>query len=276
MAPGTSSRSAPTAHDRAPRSPGGVALGHRQGVDRHPPQRPPLVRLAAAVVPRAVRPCSTRSWLFAADRRARGRESMPLTRPPWWCARARCSTPRWPPSTATPADARALRAMVGDAAYREWFRIEAFADASDVFVERGGREPRRHTPRGSRTVDSRRHRAVHGDDRRPQPAALRRRAAAASRFGGIIVQGGVTSGLLNAVVAEDLPGPGSVFLHADWSFKAPVRPGDTMTAEVEVLDGATTSRSPSSARRSPTSTARWSSTAPPWSGPSPCPDPSEC
>jgi acyl dehydratase len=60
--------------------------------------------------------------------------------------------------------------------------------------------------------------------------------AAASRFGGIIVQGGVTSGLLNAVVAEDLPGPGSVFLHADWSFRAPVRPGDTITAEVEVLE----------------------------------------
>ena len=61
-------------------------------------------------------------------------------------------------------------------------------------------------------------------------------AAAASRFGGIIVQGGVTSGLLNAVVAEDLPGPGSVFLHVDWSFKAPVRPGDEITAEVEVLE----------------------------------------
>jgi acyl dehydratase len=61
-------------------------------------------------------------------------------------------------------------------------------------------------------------------------------AAAASRFGGIIVQGGVTSGLLNAVVAEDLPGPGSVFLHVDWSFRAPVRPGDTITAEVEVLE----------------------------------------
>jgi acyl dehydratase len=57
-----------------------------------------------------------------------------------------------------------------------------------------------------------------------------------SRFGEIIVQGGVTSGLLNAVVAEDLPGPGSVFLHVDWSFRAPVRPGDTITAEVEVLD----------------------------------------
>ena len=60
--------------------------------------------------------------------------------------------------------------------------------------------------------------------------------AARSRFGGIIVQGGVTSGLLNAVVAEDLPGPGSVFLHVDWSFKAPVRPGDEITAEVELLE----------------------------------------
>jgi acyl dehydratase len=61
-------------------------------------------------------------------------------------------------------------------------------------------------------------------------------AAERSRFGSIIVQGGVTSGLLNAVVAEDLPGPGSVFLHVDWSFKAPVRPGDEITAEVEVLE----------------------------------------
>ena len=60
--------------------------------------------------------------------------------------------------------------------------------------------------------------------------------AGRSRFGGIIVQGGVTSGLLNAVVAEDLPGPGSVFLHVDWSFRAPVRPGDAITAEVEVLE----------------------------------------
>ena len=60
--------------------------------------------------------------------------------------------------------------------------------------------------------------------------------AAGSRFGGIIVQGGVTSGLLNALVAEDLPGPGSVFLHVDWSFRAPVRPGDEITAEAEVIE----------------------------------------
>ncbi len=60
--------------------------------------------------------------------------------------------------------------------------------------------------------------------------------AASTRFGGLIVQGGVTSGLLNAVVAEDLPGPGSVFLRVAWSFVAPVRPGDEITAEVEVLE----------------------------------------
>src|SRR3954447_22517408 len=60
--------------------------------------------------------------------------------------------------------------------------------------------------------------------------------AEASRFGGIVVQGGVTTGLLNALVAEDLPGPGSVFLHVDWSFPAPVRPGDVLTAEARVVD----------------------------------------
>jgi acyl dehydratase len=61
-------------------------------------------------------------------------------------------------------------------------------------------------------------------------------AAARSRFGRIIVQGGVTTALLNAVVAEDLPGPGSVFLNVDWNFLAPVHPGDEITAEVEVLE----------------------------------------
>jgi acyl dehydratase len=58
--------------------------------------------------------------------------------------------------------------------------------------------------------------------------------AANTRFGGIVVQGGVTSAILNAVVAEDLPGPGTVFLHVDWRFLAPVRPGDEISGEVEV------------------------------------------
>jgi len=61
-------------------------------------------------------------------------------------------------------------------------------------------------------------------------------AAAASRFGEIIVQGGITSAILNAVVAEDLPGPGTVFLEVAWKFTAPVRPGDTITGTVEVTE----------------------------------------
>jgi acyl dehydratase len=56
-----------------------------------------------------------------------------------------------------------------------------------------------------------------------------------TRFGGIIVQGGVTTGLLNALVAEDLPGPGSVFLNVNWDFRAPVRPGDVITASGEIV-----------------------------------------
>lgn len=61
-------------------------------------------------------------------------------------------------------------------------------------------------------------------------------AAASSRFGEIVVQGGITSAVLNAVVAEKLPGPGTVFLSVSWDFKAPVRPGDTITGRVEVTE----------------------------------------
>ncbi len=59
-------------------------------------------------------------------------------------------------------------------------------------------------------------------------------AARGTPFGTIVVQGGVTSAILNAVVAEDLPGPGSVFLNTTWNFTAPVRPGDTITGRVEI------------------------------------------
>src|ERR671933_2920496 len=58
--------------------------------------------------------------------------------------------------------------------------------------------------------------------------------AGASRFGGLIVQGGVTSGLLNALVAEDLPGPGSVFLQVEWRFVKAVRVGEEIIGCVEV------------------------------------------
>ena len=58
--------------------------------------------------------------------------------------------------------------------------------------------------------------------------------AARSPFGGLIVQGGVTSGLLNAVVAEDLPGPGTVFLGVEWRFLKAVAVGEEITGRVEV------------------------------------------
>ena len=61
-------------------------------------------------------------------------------------------------------------------------------------------------------------------------------AAKSSRFGEIVVQGGITSAILNAVVAEKLPGPGTVFLNVNWNFTAPVRPGDTITGHVEVIE----------------------------------------
>ena len=61
-------------------------------------------------------------------------------------------------------------------------------------------------------------------------------AAKTSRFGEIVVQGGITSAILNAVVAEKLPGPGTVFLNVNWNFTAPVRPGDTITGHVEVIE----------------------------------------
>jgi acyl dehydratase len=58
--------------------------------------------------------------------------------------------------------------------------------------------------------------------------------ANASKFGGIVVQGGITTAILNAVVAEDLPGPGTVFLQVNWSFIKPVRPGDAITGEIKI------------------------------------------
>src|SRR3954453_16461373 len=54
-------------------------------------------------------------------------------------------------------------------------------------------------------------------------------------FKGLIVQGGVTSGLLNAVVAEDLPGPGTVFLRVEWQFLKAVEVGEMIVGSVEIM-----------------------------------------
>lgn len=92
-----------------------------------------------------------------------------------------------------------------------------------------GRTARR--TREVRSADIERFTEISGDR---NPLHYDQEAARASRFGEIVVQGGVTSAILNAVVAEDLPGPGSVFLEVRWRFVAPVRPGDAITGEVEV------------------------------------------
>ena len=58
---------------------------------------------------------------------------------------------------------------------------------------------------------------------------------AGTQFGRLVVQGGITTGVLHALVAEDMPGPGTVFLSQDWKFTAPVFIGDTITGSAEVL-----------------------------------------
>lgn len=59
--------------------------------------------------------------------------------------------------------------------------------------------------------------------------------AAATKFGRLVVQGGLTAGLLHALVATDMPGPGTVFLSQNWKFTAPVYIDDTITATAEVV-----------------------------------------
>ena len=58
---------------------------------------------------------------------------------------------------------------------------------------------------------------------------------AKSKFKKLVVQGGLTTGLLHALVAMDMPGPGTVFLSQNWKFTAPVFINDTITAEAEVI-----------------------------------------
>jgi 3-hydroxybutyryl-CoA dehydratase len=55
-----------------------------------------------------------------------------------------------------------------------------------------------------------------------------------SRFGGRIAHGAFTTGLISAVLGNDLPGPGGIYLSQEIDFLAPVFIGDTVTAVVEV------------------------------------------
>jgi acyl dehydratase len=59
--------------------------------------------------------------------------------------------------------------------------------------------------------------------------------AARTRFGRLVAQGGIAAGMLNTLVAMDLPGPGTVFMSQTLRYLAPTYLDDTLTAEVEVL-----------------------------------------
>jgi acyl dehydratase len=87
--------------------------------------------------------------------------------------------------------------------------------------------------RRTREADIEAFAAITGDR---NPLHVDEAAARASVFGARIVQGGVTSGLLNALVAEDLPGPGTVFLEVAWKFLKAVGIDEAITARAEVIE----------------------------------------
>ena len=68
------------------------------------------------------------------------------------------------------------------------------------------------------------------------PLHYDQKLAEESVFGKLIVQGGVTSGILNALVAEDLPGPGTVFLSVEWKFVKAVGVDEEITGRVEIKE----------------------------------------
>lgn len=70
------------------------------------------------------------------------------------------------------------------------------------------------------------HNPVHLDDEYAQDTI----------FEGRIAHGMLTAGLISAVIGEQLPGHGTIYMGQNLKFLAPVRPGDTVRAEVEVID----------------------------------------
>jgi 3-hydroxybutyryl-CoA dehydratase len=60
--------------------------------------------------------------------------------------------------------------------------------------------------------------------------------AATTRFGGRIAHGLLVGGIISSLLANELPGPGTVYLGQELSFRAPVRIGDEVRCEVEVTE----------------------------------------
>ncbi len=60
--------------------------------------------------------------------------------------------------------------------------------------------------------------------------------AAQTPFGGRIAHGALTASYISAILGNDLPGPGAIFMTLELKFRAPVRIGDTVVARAEVSD----------------------------------------
>lgn len=68
------------------------------------------------------------------------------------------------------------------------------------------------------------------------PVHINEELAASTMFGGRIAHGMLSAGFISAVLANHLPGPGTIYLSQTLKFKAPVKPGDTVTATVTVRE----------------------------------------
>ncbi|MGH7067849.1 MAG: MaoC family dehydratase [Acetobacteraceae bacterium] len=66
------------------------------------------------------------------------------------------------------------------------------------------------------------------------PLHLNEESAGQSLFKGRIAHGMLSAGLISAALGTKLPGPGAIYIAQTLRFRAPVRPGDTVTATVEV------------------------------------------
>ncbi|MCR1898910.1 MaoC family dehydratase [Irregularibacter muris] len=68
------------------------------------------------------------------------------------------------------------------------------------------------------------------------PMHINEEVAKQTMFKGRIAHGMLTAGLVSAVLAMQLPGPGTIYMGQELKFVSPVRFGDTITAEVEVVE----------------------------------------
>ncbi|MBI4986618.1 MAG: MaoC family dehydratase [Rhodocyclales bacterium] len=75
--------------------------------------------------------------------------------------------------------------------------------------------------------------AISGDN---NPVHVDAEFAKTTMFGGRIAHGMLSAALISSVLGNRLPGPGTIYLNQSLKFKAPVRPGDTVTAKVTIKE----------------------------------------